>query len=125
MGRRGPKAWVPSHEEIEKIKLYAGLGSTQKQVASLMGKSENTLANQPAAKEAFEQGKAQTIAKVAGTLVRKALEGDTASAIFYLKAQAGWRESSKHEVSGPGGGPLQFDVTRLSEDELHALASKG
>ena len=38
--------------------------------------------------------KAETIAKVAGTLVNKALKGDTASAIFYLKTQAGWRETS-------------------------------
>jgi hypothetical protein len=93
MGKRGPKAWEPSPEDVEKIKLYAGLGSTQEQVARLIGKSEDTLANQPLAKAAFEEGKAQTIAKVAGSLVKKALNGDTASAIFYLKTQAGWKET--------------------------------
>lgn len=111
MGKRGPQPWVPSEEEVEKIKLYAGLGSTQEQVARLIGKSEDTLAAQPLAKAAFEEGKAQTIAKVAGSLVRKALSGDTTSAIFYLKTQAGWKETSVQEHAGG------VRVVRLSEND--------
>lgn len=94
MGLRGPKPWEPDADQIEKIKLYAGLGSTQEQTARLIGICEDTLAKQPEAKAAFEEGKAQTIARVAGSLVHKALNGDTTSAIFYLKTQAGWRETA-------------------------------
>ena len=99
MGKRGPKPWTPSADEVDKIKLYAGLGSTQEQVARLIGKSVDTLAAQPVAKAAFEEGKAQTIAKVAGSLVQKALKGDMTAAIFYLKTQAGWKttESRVHQ----------------------------
>lgn len=99
MGLRGPKPWKPTEDQIEKIKLYAGLGSTQEQTARLIGICEDTLALQPEAKAAFEHGKAQTIAKVAGSLVKKALNGDTASAIFYLKTQAGWRETANLNLS--------------------------
>lgn len=97
MGKRGPKPWEPTEAELSKIELYAGLGSTQEQVATLLGKSVNTLKAGLGAKDAFERGKAQTIAKVAGSLVSKALAGDTASAIFYLKTQAGWKETNVSE----------------------------
>lgn len=100
MGKRGPQAWEPSDEEVAKIKLYAGLGSTQEQIASMIGKSVDTIMARPVAREAYDIGKAETIAKVAGTLVSKALKGDTASAIFYLKTQAGWKEKTAVEHSG-------------------------
>lgn len=96
----GPAPWVPSDDEIEKIKLYAGLGSTQKQIAAMIGKSEDTLVRQPLAKDAFEEGKANTIARVAGSLVKKAMAGDTTSAIFYLKTQGGWKETTVNQVEG-------------------------
>lgn len=109
MGKRGPKAWEPTDEEIAKIKLYAGLGSTQDQIATMIGKSIDTLTRNEAARKALDEGKAETIAKVAGSLVRKALGGDTASAIFYLKTQAGWKETNVHQHTGASGGPIQTE----------------
>lgn len=103
MGKRGPKPWEPTDEEVAKIKLYSGLGSTQEQVATMIGKCLDTLMKHEACKDAFAQGKAETIAKVAGSLVRKALSGDTASSIFYLKTQAGWKETSLISGMGPDG----------------------
>lgn len=93
MGKRGPKPWAPTDEQVAKIKLYAGLGSTQEQVAAMIGISVDTLAKNERTRAAWREGKAETIAKVAGSLVRKALGGDTTSAIFYLKTQAGWKET--------------------------------
>lgn len=100
MGARGPKPWEPSAEEIAKIKLYAGLGSTQEQIGAMIGISVDTLSKNAASRKAWETGQAETIAKVAGSLVRKALNGDTASAIFYLKTQAGWKETNVTEHAG-------------------------
>ncbi len=100
MGARGPKPWEPTDEEVSKIKLYAGLGSTQEQIGTLIGISVDTLSKNPVSRQAWEQGQAETIAKVAGSLVRKALNGDTASAIFYLKTQAGWKETNVSEHTG-------------------------
>jgi hypothetical protein len=108
MGKRGPKPWEPSPEDVEKIKLYGGLGSTQEQTARLIGVCEDTLVRNTVAKAAFEEGKAQTIAKVAGSLVKKALGGDTASAIFYLKTQAGWKETQAIELYK--GEPVEFII---------------
>lgn len=115
----GRPAWKPSEEEIRQINLYASAGCTQEQVATLIGKSVDTICRHEAAKEAFERGKAQTIAKVGGSLVRKALSGDTASAIFYLKTQAGWKEVSRTEHTGADGGPISLEA---SDEELLRIA---
>lgn len=100
MGARGPKPWKPTDKEVAKVRLYAGLGSTQENIATLLGKSVDTLTRNERTADALAAGKAETIAKVAGSLVRKALSGDTTSAIFYLKTQAGWKETSVNEHVG-------------------------
>lgn len=110
MGARGPKPWEPTPEEIAKIKLYAGLGSTQEQIAAMIGKSVDTLTRNDEVRRALDEGKAETIAKVAGSLVKKALGGDTASAIFYLKTQAGWKETNVQEHKGHDGGAVKHEV---------------
>ena len=41
----------------------------------------------------YKKGKASAIANVAKGLVQQAIEGNMTAAIFYLKTQAGWRET--------------------------------
>lgn len=118
MGKRGPKPWEPTDEQISKIRLYAGLGSTQEQIASMIGISVDTLSKNMTTRNAWETGQAETIAKVAGALVRKALSGDTASAIFYLKTQAGWRETVRNEHTGADGGPIQHEQVTADADDF-------
>lgn len=118
MGKRGPQAWEPTPEDVAKIKLYAGLGSTQEHIASMIGKSVDTIMSRQAAREAYEIGKAETIAKVAGSLVRKALGGDTASAIFYLKTQAGWKEKTAVELTGNDGGAIEIEQVRSDAESF-------
>mgnify|MGYP007071629498 CR=1 FL=1 len=109
MGLRGPKPWEPTDEEVAKVRLYAGLGATQEMIASLIGKSVDTLTRNAKTSEALTVGKSETIMKVAGALVRKALSGDGPSAMFYLKTQGGWRETNRTEVTGPDGSPLAIN----------------
>ena len=90
------RPWQPSEDDRKRIRLYAGLGLTQEQIAAIFGKSVETIVKH--CRDELDAGKAETIAKVAGTLVNKALKGDTASAIFYLKTQAGWRETNNINV---------------------------
>ena len=119
MGKRGPQAWVPTPEEIAKIRLYSGLGSTQEQIAAMIGKSVPTLVKNDDVRKALDEGRAETIAKVAGSLVKKALNGDTASAIFYLKTQAGWKETSVVEHAGKV--KHGYDLDSLSTERLDEL----
>jgi hypothetical protein len=74
----------------------------QQQLADYFGFSKETLIQifkrDNDALLMYKKGKSRAIADIAGSLISKARDGDTASAIFYLKTQAGWREVSRDEV---------------------------
>ena len=69
----------------------------------------------PDVAERYKKGEARAIGAIAQSLIAKARGGDTTSMIFYLKTQAGWRETSAIEHSGPEGGPVPVSSGR---DEL-------
>ena len=82
----------------------------QDQIADYLGVSRRTFQNILARDEEvaarYKRGKAKAIAHVANGLLQKARSGCTTSSIFYLKTQAGWRETERIEHSGPEGGPI-------------------
>ena len=53
----------------------------------------------PGIAERYKRGKARAIGAIAQGLIAKARGGDTASMIFYLNTQAGWRETTAVEYS--------------------------
>lgn len=55
---------------------------------------------------------------MANGLLQKARSGNTVSSIFYLKTQAGWRETERREHSGPDGSPIEV---RGAADRLRML----
>ncbi len=92
--------------EVEKLAKYLSKG----QLADYLGIGRTTFYNiaerQPALDEHYKRGKAQAIGAIAKSLLTKAHEGDTTSMIFYLKTQAGWRETNKLDVTHSGSGVL-------------------
>lgn len=74
---------------------------TKAQVADYFGVSETTFRKieerQPEVSVAYKRGKAEVTRKIASKLIEKALEGDNACMMFYLKTQAGWRETDPEQ----------------------------
>jgi hypothetical protein len=97
-------AHIPTDENRRKAAMYAGLGLTHEQIGSLLNISHNTVAKYYG--EDIDRGKAEMIAKVAGNLAQRALQGDKIAQIFYLKCQAGWKDTSTFEHTGAGGSAL-------------------
>lgn len=93
-GRGQPRKVIPESriDEIRKL----GRVLSQDQMAHYLGMSPVTfgaiLQRQPEILEALKKGRAEAIGEVGQGLLARALEGDTASAIFFLKTQAGWTE---------------------------------
>jgi predicted DNA-binding protein (UPF0251 family) len=100
----GKKAIVLTDEEIELVREKSSR-LTQKQIADLLGIGERTfreiMTRQPAVSTAYKKGKAKVIDDIASKLVEKALNGDTTSILFYLKTQAGWRETEDARETVP------------------------
>ncbi len=95
-----------SDPQLEQIAKLAGL-LTEGQLADLLGMSptrfRRCMDESPEVLVAYKKGRAAAIALVARNLFRKAVQGDTRAAIFFLKTQAGWQETTRVEQDVQGG----------------------
>lgn len=108
---------LDDHQKAEVETLAALLN--QDQIADYFGISRTTFhmirQRDPEVDERYKRGKAKAIAHVANGLLQKARAGDTTSSIFYLKTQAGWRETAEvHHVEVE---PAR-DLSEFSDAEL-------
>ena len=84
----------------EQIADFFGIGRTT--FWSMMQRDEEIA-------ERYKKGKARAIGAIAQGLIAKARGGDTTSMIFYLKTQAGWRETAAVELSVAEPGKVSSD----------------
>ena len=96
----GPAPVVFSDEQIAELQTLAAV-LNKEQLADYFGVSHVTLKaiedRQPAVSFAYKKGKAKAIASIAGNLISKASSGNIPAQIFYLKTQAGWKETVRTE----------------------------
>ena len=92
---------------LKQVEALAARGLTQQQIADSLGISESTLYTNKRENvdfaEAIKRGKAKGIATVTNKLFAKIEEGNLTATIFYLKTQAGWKETSVNEITSPDG----------------------
>ena len=99
---------------VEQIGAYFGLGKTT---------FYEIMKRQPEVFERYQRGKARAVGSVAKNLIMQAREGNTTAAIFYLKTQAGWKETTRQELTGADGGPIKTEETDGKADLLARLDS--
>lgn len=120
-----PEARVLTEQEMIQVEALAAVLTTE-QLADYLGIARRTfydiLERQPDVSAHYKRGKAKAVGNIAKNLVQKAQNGDTASMIFYLKTQAGWREtvqvdntSSDGSMSPKGLSDFYADVSAKSE----------
>ena len=101
---------------IKQVEALAARGLTQQQIADSLGISESTLYTNKRENvdfaEAIKRGKAKGIATVTNKLFAKIEEGNLTATIFYLKTQAGWKETSVNEITSPDGSltPTRIEI---------------
>ena len=88
----GQKEHVRSEKIAQDVLAYATVGVPHNDIARLVGMAPATVAKYY--QEELLLGKARGNAVIAGRLYAKASRGELAACIFWLKAQAGWRETS-------------------------------
>jgi hypothetical protein len=101
MGRR---ALTLSDTQLGEVETLAAL-LTAEQMADYFGIGRATffamMSRDERIAERYNKGKERAIGAIAQSLITKARAGDTASMIFYLKTQAGWRETERIEHTIP------------------------
>ena len=105
-----PKLIVKSDIDSKMVKNLSGLGITQEQICSLLGMSRNTLTKYYT--EELVQGKAEANASVSRNLFRIATgdgQGAVTAGIFWLKCQAGWKDTNTLEVINSENDERKFE----------------
>jgi len=110
MGRKPTTLDDEQRSQIEALAAYL----SQDQIADWFGITRPTLAAMIDRDEdislRYKRGKAKAIGKVAQGLIQRAIAGDTASSIFYLKTQAGWRETNVLDHQSSDGSMTQKPI---------------
>ena len=117
----GPVAMVPTDEERAMVEKLSGFGLQQESIAAMVrdGIHIDTLRNH--FKRELELGKAKANGKIGKTLFDKAINGDTASLIWWTKTQMRWAETQKHEIVHTGisiTGALESAKNRLLSADI-------
>jgi len=88
--------------DLAKVESLAANGLTQEQIAAALGISESTLHKRKQENTEFtaaiKRGKAKGIALVTNKLMESIKDGNMTGMIFFLKTQAGWKETNVQEV---------------------------
>lgn len=111
---RGPgqPAFRPTSAQRVAVTAAVACGSRLDIIAHHIGIDAKTLSKH-FKREIFE-AKRDANAMVARTLFNSAMRGNVTAAIFWLKCQAGWKETSINEVTGPNGQPLNNSVVVIN-----------
>ncbi len=117
------------HIDLKQVESLAANGLTQEQIASALGISETTLHQRKRDSADFaaaiKRGKAKGIALVTNKLMESIKGGNMTGMIFFLKTQAGWKETNVQEVTGANGGAIQVNTTAMSAEEAYNLLING
>ena len=96
--------------QIAEVETLASVLSKE-QIADYFGIGRNTftaiLERDPEVFVRYKKGKSKAIRAVGTKLLQKAMEGDIASMIFYLKTQAGWSTEQRPE-------PIELPAINIS-----------
>jgi len=93
-----------TEKQLNQVEGFGAVLSLQ-QIADYFGISSGAWhylrKRQPEIDERYKRGKYKAIGSIANSLLSKARAGDTTCQIFYLKTQAGWRETERVELTTP------------------------
>ena len=113
--------YQPTEEQRRTVRVMAGFGIPQTEIATLLEIDPKTLRLH--FRRELERGSIEATMKVAQSLFQMATSGqNTAAAIFWMKARAGWRE--KHEVVLSTKPPETMSDAELEEEIARARAAR-
>jgi hypothetical protein len=94
MARKPPPdvTHVPTEAQRQTVQLHTTVGTDQPTIARVIGVDPKTLRKHY--RDELDVSKAKANATVGGALFNKAKGGDTSAMIFWMKTQAGWRETT-------------------------------
>ena len=100
-----------TEEQITQVEALGAVLSIE-QIADYFGINKNTFYRMtdtdPVILTRYKKGKAKAIGTIANSLLTQARNGNLTAQMFYLKTQAGWRETNNLELATKGNEPLKI-----------------
>lgn len=121
MSKKTSSPGAPPHQPTratrELVQLHTMVGTRQEVIADIIGIDPKTLRKYY--RDELDQSKAKANATIGGALFNKAKSGDTAAMIFWMKTQAGWRETQAIEHTSPDGSmsPTTINIVGVESDD--------
>lgn len=119
--KRGMPSFAPTVAQREDVENMAAMGLKQEQICLLIrnprtGKAIDAKTLRRAFREEFDVGRLKANYTVAKSLYKRAVDGEgrdaVIAAIFWLKVNMGWKETSAHELTGKEGGPIPIIINK-------------
>lgn len=114
---------VLTPDEIAQVEALAAVLNAE-QIADYFGIGRTTfyeiMKRQPDVAERYKAGKSKAVASIASGLLTQARKGNIAAMIFYLKTQAGWRETTHVDHSSSDGSmtpPKRIEIVPYTGEE--------
>jgi len=116
----GSPGFEPGAEQAEQVEKMTALGMSPKDIAAILRIEPKLL--QKYYKYELETAAERINQAVAKVALQMALGGANPDMTkFWLKTRAGWKETVVKEVTGAGGGPIQFsEVKQRMLDAIEA-----
>ena len=107
---------VLNDQQKAEIETLAAVLTTE-QIADYFGIGKTTffeiLDRDPEVSELYKKGRAKAVGFVAQNLIQKARDGDLGAQIFYLKTQAGWKDTTAIQHTSPDGSMTPSKIERV------------
>jgi hypothetical protein len=117
------KLIVFTPEQVIEVETLAAV-LNQEQISAYFGIDSDTFTaikqRDPEVLRSYKRGKAKAILDIGGNLIEKAKGDNIAAAIFYLKTQAGWKETI--DLSSSDG--TMTPAKQMTDAELSKIASE-
>ena len=109
----GRPEYQKTEEDAKNVEALTIAGVTQKLIAEILKISEPTLRKHY--RTELDTSKAKANAVISQSLFKLAREGNVTAQIFWLKTQAGWKETNHVELTGKDGDKLFDEPKQLIE----------
>ena len=109
----GRPEYKKTDEDAKNVEALTIAGVPQKLVSKILKISEPTLRKHYW--DELDSSKAKANAVISQSLFKLAREGNVTAQIFWLKTQAGWKETNHVELTGKDGDKLFDDKKQLIE----------
>ena len=109
----------PTDLTRQTVQLHATVGTNQELIADIIGIDAKTLRLHY--RQELDQSRAKANATIGGQLYSKAKGGDTAAMIFWMKTQAGWKETTVVDNTSSDGTMTPkpaIDASKLSPEAM-------